>query len=120
MTYVDGFVLPVPKARLEEYRRMAAEAGRVWMDHGALGFVEAVADDVAHGTITSFPRAVLAPEEGDETVVFAFITYRDRAHRDEVNAKVMADPRIRDSDMSEPPFDAKRMIHGGFRAIVTY
>jgi uncharacterized protein YbaA (DUF1428 family) len=115
--YVDGFVVPVPKKKLQEYRRMAQKAGKVWKDHGALEFVECVADDVKPGKTTSFPQSVkLKP---GETVMFSYITYKSRAHRDRVNKKVMADPRLK--DMMDPkgmPFDAKRMIFGGFAVLV--
>ena len=115
--YVDGFVLPVPKNKLADYRRMALKASRVWLDHGALEFVESVADDVKPGKVTSFPQSVkLKPSE---TVVFSYITYKSRAHRDRVMKKVMADPRL--NDMMDPknmPFDAKRMIYGGFKVLV--
>ena len=113
--YVDGFVIAVPRDRLEDYERIAREAAAVWREYGALRVVEAVADDVTHGEVTSFPRAVQATE--DETVIFSWIAYESREARDEVNAKVMADPRIKDQ-MNEVPFDAKRMIFGGFRTIV--
>lgn len=111
MAYVDGFVIAVPKERMDDYERIARQAGEVWKEYGALGYVEAVADDVPYGELTSFPRAVQATDE--ETVVFSYILYRDRAHRDEVNAKVMADPRII-GVMDKMPFDTKRMIWGGF------
>lgn len=111
MAYVDGFVIAVPKERMHDYERIARQAGEVWKEYGALGYVEAVADDVPYGELTSFPRAVQATDE--ETVVFSYILYRDRAHRDEVNAKVMADPRIT-GVMDKMPFDTKRMIWGGF------
>jgi uncharacterized protein YbaA (DUF1428 family) len=115
MTYVDGFVLPLPKANTDAYREMASKAGHVWREHGALSYVEAIADDVPYGEITSFPRSV--NQEEDETVVFAFVTYKSREHRDEVMKKVMADPRLA-GGMENAPFDAKRMIYGGFKAIV--
>jgi len=117
MKYVDGFVVPVPKKNLEAYRRMAKTAGKVWRDHGALEFREYVAEDVKVGKRTSFPRSVkLKP---GETVVFSFISYKSRAHRDRVNAKVMKDPRL--AKMMDPkamPFDGKRMIYGGFEFMV--
>ena len=117
MRYVDGFVVAVPKARVEEYREFSRKAGEVWMEHGALHYVECVGDDVPYGELTSFPRAVQAEE--DETVVFAWIAYESREHRDAVNAKVMADPRIKDQmDMSKAPFDGKRMIYGGFTTLI--
>ena len=115
MSYVDGFLLAVPTARLEEYRVLARQAGEVWREHGAISYVEALADDVPYGELTSFPRAVQATE--DETVVFAFITYPSREDRDRINAAVFADPRL-SKDMESLPFDASRMIYGGFRAIV--
>jgi uncharacterized protein YbaA (DUF1428 family) len=117
MRYVDGFVLAVPKARIEEYREFSRRAGEVWKEHGALDYVECVADDVPYGELTSFPRAVQAKE--DETVVFAWIAYESREHRDAVNAKVMADPRIREQmDMTKAPFDGRRMIYGGFTTLL--
>ena len=109
--YVDGFVLPVPKKNLAAYRRMAREAGKVMRELGALTYVEAVADDVKPGKWTSFPQSVkLKP---GEVVVFSWITYESRAQRDAVNAKVMADPRMK-MDPATVPFDGKRMIYGGF------
>ncbi|HYE44292.1 MAG TPA: DUF1428 family protein [Caulobacter sp.] len=112
MSYVDGFVLAVPKDRLDEYRKITEVAGAVWMEYGALSYVEAVADDVPYGELTSFPRAVMAKE--DEVVIFSWITYESREKRDEINAKVMADPRL---NPEETPmvFDSKRMIFGGFK-----
>ena len=116
MAYVDGFVLAVKKDRLEEYREIAGKAAEVWTEHGALAYHECVADDVPYGELASFPRAVEAGP--DDRVVFAWIVYRDRAHRDAVNAEVMADPRMKMDDMSKLPFDAKRMIYGGFSTLV--
>ena len=113
MPYVDGFVLAVPKANLEAYKAMAALGGKVWMEHGALSYVETFADDVPYGELTSFPRAVQAKD--DEIVVFSWATYESREHRDTVMAKVMADERMKDSDM---PFDGKRMIFGGFQSFI--
>lgn len=117
MNYVDGFVLPVPKARLEDYRSMARQAGDVWMEHGALGYHECVADDVQPGTLTSFPQAVQLQD--DEVVVFAWIIYRSREERDAINARVMADPRIAGMPPESMPFDGKRMFWGGFREIIS-
>lgn len=115
--YVDGFVLPVPKKNLAAYRRMARLAGKVWREHGALEYFESVADDVKPGKVTSFPQSVkLKP---GETVVFAWVLYKSRRHRDQVNAKVMKDPRLK--PMMEPkamPFDARRMFWGGFKAFL--
>lgn len=117
MPYVDGFVLAVPKNRLEDYKKMARKAGEVWREYGALSCVETVAEDVPYGKLTSFPRAVIAKD--DETVVFSWITYKSREHRDEVNRKVMADPRIKEQMKPEGmPFDTKRMIMGGFETMI--
>jgi len=111
MAYVDGFVLAVPKDNIEAYKEMARIAGAVWKEHGALSYVECLADDVPYGELTSFPRAVQASE--NEVVVFAWITYPSRTERDAINAKVMADPRLA-GDKWTMPFDGKRMIYGGF------
>src|SRR5690349_13136687 len=115
MSYVDGFVLAVPKANIEAYKAMARLGATVWKEHGALAFVECIGDDVPYGELTSFPRAVQAKD--DEIVVFSWIVYESREQRDAVNAKVMADPRLK-ADMSEMPFDGKRMIYGGFKAFL--
>jgi uncharacterized protein YbaA (DUF1428 family) len=117
MAYVDGFVLPVPKANLAAYRRMAQKAGKIWREHGALEFRECAGDDVKPGKLTSFPQSVkLKP---GETVVFSWIVFKSRADRDRVNAKVMKDPRLaRMMDPKAMPFDAKRMIYGGFSVLV--
>ena len=117
MRYVDGFVVPVPKRNLKTYRRMAQKAGKVWREHGALEYIEAVADDVKRGKWTSFPRSVkLKPSE---TVVFAYVVYKSRTHRDRVNAKVMKDKRLAPMmDLKTLPFDAKRMFWGGFKVLV--
>ena len=117
MSYVDGFVLPVPKKKLQAYRRMALKAGKIWREHGALEFRKCVADDVKPGKWTSFPQSVKLKK--GETVVFSYIVYKSRAHRDRVNAKVMKDPRITGmGDMKDMPFDARRMIYGGFKVLV--
>jgi uncharacterized protein YbaA (DUF1428 family) len=114
MSYVDGFVVPVPKKSLAAYRALSKKAGKVWMEYGALSYVECVADDVKPGKVTSFPQSVkLKP---GEVVVFSWITYKSRAHRDRVNAKVMKDPRM-DPEQAIP-FDGKRLIYGGFEPIV--
>jgi uncharacterized protein YbaA (DUF1428 family) len=115
MAYVDGFVLAVPRDRLADYEKIARKAGEIWRRHGALSYVETTADDVPYGEQTSFPRAVQATD--DETVVFSWITYESREHRDAVNKKVMADPEL-DMDMAKMPFDAKRMIYGGFAPLI--
>jgi uncharacterized protein YbaA (DUF1428 family) len=116
MTYVDGFLLPLKKDKLDAYRKMATLGRDVWMEHGALSYMEAIADDVPVGELTSFTRAVKL--EDDEIVAFSYITYRSREHRDEVNAKVMADPRMNPENMKDAPFDGKRMIFGGFASVV--
>jgi uncharacterized protein YbaA (DUF1428 family) len=117
MPYVDGFVVPVPKKNLPAYLSLAKKAGKVWRDHGALEFREFVAEDVKVGKRTSFPRSVkLKP---GETVIFSWIVYKSRSHRDRVNAKAMKDPRL--AKMMDPkamPFDGKRMIFGGFKSLV--
>jgi uncharacterized protein YbaA (DUF1428 family) len=121
MTYVDGFVVPVPKRKLAAYKAMARKAGKVWMEHGALEFRECAADDVKWGKRTSFPRSVRM-KRSVETVLFSYIVYRSRKHRDTVNARVMKDPRLKTMMTNGPkdwPFDPKRMIYGGFRTIVS-
>jgi uncharacterized protein YbaA (DUF1428 family) len=115
MPYVDGFVVAVPKARLDEYKKMARQAGKVWMEHGALSYVECTGDDVPYGELTSFPRAVKATD--DEIVIFSWVTYKSRAERDRIVKKVMADPRLK-TNPAEMPFDAKRMIYGGFKTFM--
>ena len=118
MSYVDGFLVPVPKKKLAAYRRMAAKAGKIWREHGALEFRECIADDVKWGKRTSFPRSV--KQKTGETVFFSYIVYKSRADRDRINAKVMKDKRL--AKMMNPaamPFDAKRMIYGGFENLVT-
>jgi uncharacterized protein YbaA (DUF1428 family) len=117
MAYVDGFVVPVPKKKLSAYRSIARKAGKVWRDHGALDYIEAVADDVKVGKWTSFPRSVKL--KTGETVVFSYIVYKSRAHRDRVMANVMKDKRL--AKLMNPkamPFDTKRMIYGGFKVFV--
>ena len=117
MSYVDGFLVPVPKKKLADYRRMAAKAGKIWREHGALEFRECIADDVTWGKRTSFPRSV--KQKNGETVFFSYIVYKSRADRDRINAKVMKDKRL--AKMMDPkamPFDAKRMIYGGFKTVV--
>jgi uncharacterized protein YbaA (DUF1428 family) len=117
MPYVDGFVVPVPKRNLKAYRSLATKAGKVWREHGALDYWECVADDVKPGKVTSFPQSVKL--KAGETVLFSWIVYKSRAHRDQVNAKVMADPRIdRMMDGKRAPFDAQRMIYGGFKSLL--
>ena len=116
MTYVDGFVVPVPRKKLAAYRRMARAAGRIWREHGALEFRECVADDVKVGKRTSFPRSVKL--KAGETVVFSWIAFKSRKHRDRVNAKVMKDARFARMVKQPMPFDGKRMIYGGFKTMI--
>jgi uncharacterized protein YbaA (DUF1428 family) len=115
MSYVDGFVLAVPKARLGDYKAMAQSAGAIWMEHGALTYAECIGDDVPYGELTSFPRAVQAKD--DEVVIFSWVTYKSRKDRDEILAKVMADPRMQ-PHMQNMPFDGTRMIYGGFETFM--
>jgi uncharacterized protein YbaA (DUF1428 family) len=115
--YVDGFVLPVPKRKVEAYRRISQKAGRIWREHGALEYLECVGDDLNVKMASTFPKRIRA--KPGETVFFSWITYKSRAHRDRVNAKVMNDPRL--AKMMDPksmPFDVKRMLYGGFKVIV--
>ena len=116
MPYVDGFVVPVPKDKLDAYRAMAETAGAVWREHGALEFHECIADDVKPGELTSFPQAVQLKD--DETVFFSWIVYNSREERDAINEKVMNDPRLKDT-MASMPFDGKRMFWGGFQTFVS-
>jgi uncharacterized protein YbaA (DUF1428 family) len=117
MPYVDGFIVPVPKRKLAAYRNMARKAGKIWREHGALEFRECVGDDVKPGKLTSFPQSVKL--KAGETVVFSWIVFKTKADRNRVNKNVMKDKRL--ASMMDPkamPFDAKRMIYGGFRTIV--
>jgi len=117
MSYVDGFLVPVPKNNVQAYREMAQKCADIWREHGALQVCECIADDVKPGKLTSFPQSVDLKE--DETVFFSWITYESRAKRDEVNDKVMKDPRM--ADMMKPetnPFDGKRLIYGGFERVI--
>ena len=115
--YVDGFVLPLPKKNVQAYRRMSLKAGKIWLEYGALEYRECVGDDVKPGKLTSFPQAVkLKP---GETVVFSWIVFKSRTHRDRVNAKVMKDPRLASMmDPKDMPFDGKRMVYGGFTTLL--
>ncbi len=115
--YADGFLLVVPKRKLKEYRRVSQKAGKVWKAHGALEYVETVGDDLKVKMGRSFPK-VAKPRAG-ETVVFSWIVYKSRRHRDQVNAKVMKDPRLaKEMDPKTMPFDLKRMAYGGFKVLV--
>ena len=116
MNYVDAFVVPVPKKKLEAYKKMATKMSKLCRKYGALKYVEAVADDVKMGKVTSFPRSV--KRKASETVVFAYVVYKSRAHRDSVNAKVMKDPAVKEMCSKPMPFDGMRMFWGGFKAIV--
>jgi uncharacterized protein YbaA (DUF1428 family) len=116
MAYVDGFVIPIPKKNMAAYKRMAATAAKVWKSYGALDYKECVGDDLK--VKWGLPFTKLAKTKSSETVVFSYILYRSKAHRDAVNKKIMQDPRIAKM-MSEPsPFDAKRMAYGGFKVLV--
>ena len=117
MRYVDGFLIPVPKKKLRAYQRIAQKAGRVWMKHGALQYCETVGDDLRIPKVASFPKTVRT--KPGETVVFSWIVYRSKAHRDQVNKKVMKDPALAKMMTGEnSPFDMKRMNYGGFRTLV--
>jgi uncharacterized protein YbaA (DUF1428 family) len=117
MSYVDGFIIPVPKKKLNQYKRIAKLAGKVWRSHGALDYKECIADDVKLGKRTSFPRAV--KRKPSETVIFSYIVYRNRTQRDRVLKKVMKDKRLtKYMQPGKMPFDGKRMIYGGFKVAV--
>jgi uncharacterized protein YbaA (DUF1428 family) len=118
MAYVDGFVIPIAKKNVPAYRKMAAQAGKIWMEHGAVSYFEAVGDDLKSEMGLPFPK--LTKAKPSETVMFSWITYKSRKHRDQVNAKVMKDPRIAKmmDPKKKPPFDVKRMAYGGFKVIV--
>ena len=116
--YIDGFVVPVPKKNLADYRKMARLAGKICRELGALAYVEAVADDVKPGKLTSFPQSVRL--KAGETVVFSYIVYKSRRERDKISAKFMNDPRLKKyMDPKTLPFDGKRMFWGGFKTIVS-
>ena len=114
--YVDGFVLPMPKESVAAYKRIAEKACKIWLEHGALEYRECIAEDTDTKFGLSFPAGIQTKE--GETVVFAWITFKSRAHRDEVNGKVLADPRIAEDMDKEMPFDAKRMLYSGFEVLV--
>lgn len=117
MSYIDGFVTPVPKDKIDAYKDMANKCGAVWKEYGALSFRECIADDVKPGQWTSFPQAVKL--EDNEVVVFSWIEYKSRADRDAINDKVMKDPRLAEFMKPESmPFDGKRMVYGGFETMV--
>ena len=117
--YVDGFVVAVPKKNIAKYKKVASQAAKVWMDHGALGFYECAGDDVPEGKTTSFSKSVKLKK--GEVVFFSWILYKSRAHRNSVLKKAMKDPRLASHmDMSSMPFDSKRMIWGGFKPLVKF
>jgi uncharacterized protein YbaA (DUF1428 family) len=117
MKYVDGYVLPVPRKNLTAYRRMAQKAGKIWREYGALQFCECVGDDLKTKMAVSFPQTIKL--KAGEAVVFSWIMFKSRAHRDSVNAKVMKDPRLaKMMDVKSMPFDSKRMVYGGFKTVV--
>ena len=119
MSYVDGYVLPVPSKNLDAYKKMARKAGKIWMEYGALQYAECVGDDVKPGKVTSFPQAVKLKD--DEVVVFSWIVYKNRRDRDRINKLVMADPRL--ASMADPknlPFDGRRMFWGGFKPAIEF
>jgi len=115
--YVDGFVLPLPKKNVEAYKQFSEKAGKVWREYGALEYIACIGDDVKPGKVTSFPQAVKL--EPDETVVFAWIVYESREHRDRVNAAVMKDPRMANMDPKKMPFDGMRLVYGGFEILIS-
>ena len=113
--YVDGFVLPVPAKNIDAYKQFSAKAGAIWKEHGALEYIECVADDVKAGKVTSFPQAVKL--EADEVVVFSWIVYQSREDRDRINAAAMSDSRLK-MDPQAMPFDGKRLFWGGFKVLL--
>jgi uncharacterized protein YbaA (DUF1428 family) len=117
MAYVDGFIIPVPKRKLAAYKKLAKKAERIWREYGALDYKECVADDVKWGKRTSFPRSI--KQKPGETVVFSWIVYRSRKHRDSVNKKIMKDKRLDGLMEDDVLFDGKRMIYGGFEVLVS-
>jgi uncharacterized protein YbaA (DUF1428 family) len=116
MSYVDGFVVPVPKQKLAEYRELARKSGELWKKHGAIDYVECVGDDVKPGKVTSFPQSVNL--EDDEVVVLSWIVYKSKEDRDRINKEVMEEPFMKDADPKTWPFDGRRMFFGGFEPIV--
>lgn len=116
MRYVDGFVLPIGKEHIDSYREIARKAGAIWREHGALEYIECVGEDLDTEEMVPFPK--LAGCKPGETVVFAWIVYESREHRDQVNKKVMEDPRIKDMGPEDMPFDCSRMAYGGFDELV--
>ncbi len=117
MNYVDGFVLCVPNAKMDAYKALAEKAGKIWMEHGALQYVECVGDDLADKGFGGLTFPAIANPKPDETVVFSFIVFKSREERDAINAKVMADERMACDD-KDMPFETDRMAYGGFKTIV--
>jgi uncharacterized protein YbaA (DUF1428 family) len=115
-SYVDGFIVPVPKKNIAAYRKLARAAGKIWKEHGALDYIECVADDVKPGQRVSFPKSVKL--KSNEVVWFSWIRYKSRRHRDQVNAAAMKDPRLDKMAKKPMPFDSKRMAYGGFKAMI--
>lgn len=117
MGYADGYVLPVPKKNLKAYRRLAQQAGKIWREHGALDYKECAGDDLKTKMGVPFPKS--AKTKAGETVIFSYILFKSRAHRDRVNANVMKDPRIQSMDNpNDMPFDCNRMVYGGFKVLI--
>ncbi len=117
MAYIDGFVIPVPADKLDVYKEMALRCQPIWQEYGAIGYAECVGDDVPHGELTSFPRAVLA--EDGEIIIFSWVAWPSKAHRDDANAKIQKDPRLKEM-MENSPFNPKRMIFGGFEPFIGF
>jgi uncharacterized protein YbaA (DUF1428 family) len=115
MSYIDGYLIPMPKSKVGVYRKIASAAGKIWMKHGALAYVEAVGDQLDIPGVASFKKTARA--KPGETVVFSYIVYKSRAHRDRVNAAVMKDPKLMPPN-TPMPFDLKRMNFGGFKPLV--
>jgi len=116
MRYVDGYVVPLPRKNLQAYVRIARKAGKIWREHGALEVRECAGDDLNVKGMVPFPRRIKLKR--GETVVFSWIVFKSRAHRDRVNAKVMKDPRLSGMDPKSMPFDCKRIVYGGFKVLV--
>ncbi|MFW7380855.1 MAG: DUF1428 domain-containing protein [Oligoflexus sp.] len=114
--YIDGYILPLPKAKLNEYKKLAELSQKIWLEHGALEYKEWLAEDVKPGKLTSFPQSVDLKD--DETVIFAYVVYESREQRDKINAQVMKDPRMNEVTPERVPFDGSRLIFGGFEAFV--
>lgn len=117
-SYVDGFIVPIPKKNVAKYKKVAKLAGKIWMEYGALQYIECIADDVKPGKLTSFPQSVKL--KSNEVVFFSWIVYKSKAQRNSILKKVMKDPRIAEMGPDAMPFDGKRMIYGGFKPLVKY